>query len=366
MKVSRVGLTTAALAVSALALTACGSDNPTGAAGSGNGSQLSGTVTGIGASSQQAAMTAWQTGFQAEESGITVQYSPDGSGAGRKALLAGGANFAGSDAYLSDEEYEESKDVCGPEGAFQVPAYISPIAVAFNLPGVESLNLDPDTLAEIFQGEIDRWDDKAIATQNKGVDLPDTKITVVHRSDESGTTENFTEYLHAAAPKVWTDEASGEWPDAYASENNKGTSGVVQTTSATEGAITYADASAVGTLGTVAVKVGDGYVAHSAEAAALAVEHSTKVKGRASYDMAMDLERDTEADGAYPIVLVSYHVYCSQYDDQKTVDQLKAFGEYVVSADGQQAASDAAGSAPLSDALSEDAKKAIEQISVKS
>ncbi|MUN64015.1 phosphate ABC transporter substrate-binding protein PstS [Kocuria sediminis] len=369
MKASHLGRSAAVLAIGTLALTACGSDNATGeATGSGEssaaGAGVSGTLTGTGSSAQQAAMTAWQNGFQEANPEATVQYSPDGSGAGREAFTAGGTDFAGSDAYLDDEEYEASKEVCGPEGGFHVPAYISPIAVAFNLPGVDTVNMDGETIAQVFTGEITTWNDPAIAEQNPDAELPDTAITVVHRNDESGTTENFQEYLAAAAPEVWTEEVSGNWPSQWAAENNKGTAGVVQSTNGTEGAITYADASAVGDLGTVAVGVGEGYVNYSPEAAAKAVEGSTPVEGRAEYDMAMDLERDTTESGAYPIVLVSYEIFCPQYDSQETVDLAKAFGSYVISEEGQQAAAEAAGSAPMSENLRTSAQEAIDKITV--
>ncbi len=367
VKLSHVGRSAAVLAIGALALTACGSDNPTGSAGGGSGEQsgVSGTLTGIGASSQQAAMTAWQNGFQSANSGATVQYSPDGSGAGRKAFLAGGANFAGSDAYLSEDEVSQAKQQCGDAGAMDLPVYVSPISVAFNLPGVKSLNLDAPTIAKIFKGEIKKWNADEIKKQNPDADLPDTAVTVVHRSDDSGTTENFTDYLSKAAPQDWTDKPAQAWPTKYAAENNKGTSGVVSTTSSTEGAVTYADSSAVGDLGTAAIKVGEKYVAHSADAAAKAVEVSKQVEGRGEHDMAIDIDRATTEAGAYPLVLISYHVVCSTYDSQETADLVKSFEKYVVSEDGQKAAADSAGSAPLSQSLRDEAKAAVESISAK-
>lgn len=371
MKVIRIGQAAAVLSVAALALTACGSDNATGEpAGSGasssEGGSATGTLTGIGASSQKAAMDAWKSGFESANSDAKVQYSPDGSGAGRKAFLAGGAQFAGSDAYLGDDEVKAAQKICGPDGALNIPAYVSPIAVAYNLEGVDELKLDADTIAKIFKLDITTWNDPAIAKQNEGADLPDAKITVVHRNDESGTTENFTQYLAAAAKDVWTYEGSGDWPSDLQSENAKGTSGVVSTTTSTPGAITYADASAVGDLGTVSVKVGDSYTELSAEAAAKAVEAAEPVPGRADHDMALELKRDTTDSGAYPIILVSYHIYCSTYQDQETVDLVKAWGNYVVSEEGQQAAADSAGSAPLSDSMAEQAKAAIDSIKVAS
>ncbi|MET1035240.1 MAG: phosphate ABC transporter substrate-binding protein PstS [Arthrobacter sp.] len=372
MKVSRIGQAAALLSVAALSLSACGSDNATGTPESGtpaagaSGAAVSGTLTGSGSSAQNSAMEAWKVGFQEANPDATVQYSPDGSGAGRQAFLAGGAQFGGSDAYLKDDEMEAAKDICGPNGALNIPAYISPISVAFNLEGVESLQMDAETIAKVFKKEITAWNDPAIAAQNEGVELPDTAITVVHRSDESGTTENFVEYLAAAAQDVWTYDVSGDWPADLQSENAKGTSGVVSTTTSTPGAITYADASATGGLGQVHVKVGEEYTELSAEAAAKAVEASQPVEGRPALDMSLDLERDTTESGAYPIVLVSYELFCTSYEDQETVDLVKAFGEFVVSEEGQNLAADSAGSAPLSEGLRERALEAIASIEVAS
>lgn len=351
MKASRIGQGAALLSIGAIALTACG----------GEGGGGSTTLTGAGASSQEAAMNAWSDGAGELDPAVEVRYSPDGSGAGREAFLAGGANFAGSDAAMDEDEFESSKEQCGDKGAFNVPAYISPIAVGFNLEGVDTLNMDADTIAQVFSGEITTWNDPAIAEQNPDADLPDTNITVVHRSDESGTTENFTDYLHAAAPDAWADEESESWPIS-GQENAQGTSGVVSTASDTEGAITYADASAIGDLGTVAVGVGENYVEYSPEAAAAAVDASQRVEGGAENDMALELDRKTEADGAYPIILVSYHIYCNEYQDQDTADAAKAFGQYVVSEEGQQAAADAAHSAPLSESMRQEANDSIDQI----
>ncbi|MET4060612.1 phosphate transport system substrate-binding protein [Arthrobacter sp. UYP6] len=371
MSVIRIVRSAALLSVAALALSACGSDSATTPAGgstpSSAESTLTGTLSGSGASSQDSAMQAWIAGFTAANPDTAVQYSPDGSGAGRKALLAGGVQFAGSDSYLDDEEAAAAAETCGPDGALHIPAYISPIAVAFNLPGVDSLNMDAATIAKIFRGEITAWNDPAIAGANPDAELPDSAITVVHRGDESGTTKNFTEYLSAVVPEVWTEKASGEWPATIGNgENASGTGGVVSLVTSTEGAITYADASAAGDLGTVRVKVGEDYVPLSAEAAAKAVEASTPVtgEGRPAGDLAMDLDRDTAESGAYPLVLVSYHVWCTTYEDQETVDLVRAFGDYVVSEEGQATAAEAAGSAPLSEALRGKAVTALEGISV--
>lgn len=361
----------AVIAAGALALSACGSDNATGTAPAGNGTsagpKVTGTLTGIGSSAQGAAMDAWKTSFAAANQGATVQYSPDGSGAGRKALLDGSAQFGGSDAYLKDDEYATSQKTCGPDGALNIPVYISPIAIAFNLPGLTELKLDAPTVAKIFRGEIATWNDASIAALNPGVTLPDLKVTPVNRSDDSGTTTNFTDYLAAAAPEVWTDKASGVWPATLQGENAKGTSGVVKTVTDTPGAVTYADDSAVsGKLGVAQIKVGETFTKISADAAAKAVDAGKPVEGRSANDLSIKLDRKTSAEGAYPVVLVSFHIVCSTYANQETVDLVKAFETYVVSEEGQKAAADAAKSAPLSAELQAKALKTIESIKVKS
>ncbi|GAB3063391.1 phosphate ABC transporter substrate-binding protein PstS [Sediminivirga luteola] len=361
----------AILAASSLALSACGgANNPdtgseaNGAENGGEVSELSGTINAGGASSQETAMTEWTQSFAEIHPNAQVNYAAVGSGGGREGFLSGEYLFAGSDAAMDDDEYEASKEVCGPDGAFHVPAYISPIAVAYNVEGVDTqLNMDAETIARVFAGEITSWDAPEIAEQNDGVDLPSTPITVVHRSDDSGTTENFTEYLHAAAGDVWEWEPDGGWPSDITAESAQQTSGVVSTTSDTDGAITYADASQIGGLQSVAVGVGGEYVPYSADAASNAVASSPRVEGQAPNNMAVELDRDTEEAGAYPIVLAAYSIFCNQYEDEATADLVRAFAEYIVSEEGQQAASEAAGNAPLSADLRAEAEDAISQIS---
>ncbi|GAA4662624.1 phosphate ABC transporter substrate-binding protein PstS [Streptomyces chumphonensis] len=351
-------------AVLSLSLAACGSSNESdddnGGGGGGGESSLSGTLSGAGASSQDAAQQAWMAGFQEKNPDVTVNYDPIGSGGGREQFLAGGSDFGGTDAYLDEEEVAKATERCGE--LIEIPAYVSPIAVVFNLDGVEELNLKPGTIAQIFDQKITKWDDPAIAEDNPDVELPDTAISPVNRSDESGTTENFVEYLSATAGDDWPHEVSGDWP-VSGGEAAQGTSGVVQAVTSGTGTIGYADASQAGDLGTVNVGVGEEFVGYSPEAAAKVVEVSERVEGRGEYDFAYDLARDTTEAGTYPIVLVSYAMACSTYEDEQTAELVQAYLGYMVSEDGQAAAAEAAGSAPLSDTLREQAEGAIEAIS---
>ena len=368
----------------ALALTlvaaACGSDDDatdaTSAPGATSGAvdggsdiaEVSGTLVGAGASSQAAAMQGWQAGFQALNPDSTIEYDPVGSGGGRETFLSGGSDFAGSDAFLKDEEYEQSKERCaGDGGAINLPHYISPIAIPYNLPSLEgqTLNLSPDVIAGIFANEITVWNDPLIAADNPDLELPDTTINPVHRSDESGTTKNFTDYLSKAAPDVWTFGDLEVWDEGPGGgEGAPQTSGVVQAVGAGEGSIGYADASQIGDLPAAAVGVAGEFVAYSPEAAAKIVDSSERLTARNEFDFAIEVNRTPDSADTYPIALVSYHIVCLQYDSQEKVDLVKAFMTYVGSDEGQAAAAAAAGSAPLSDEVQAEVQKAVEAISV--
>jgi phosphate transport system substrate-binding protein len=349
--------------VVALGLSACNASNEDDSSGSSSDSSLSGTLNGAGATSQEAAMGAWQKGFQTQNPDVTVNYDAVGSGGGVEQFLSGGVEFAGSDAYLTDDQVSQAQDQCGGP-AYEFPVYVSPIAIIYNLKGVDELNLTPSTLASIFAGKITTWDDPAIAADNPGASLPSDPIAPVHRSDESGTTFNFTDYLSQVAGDVWTYGAVETWP-IKSGEAADGTSGVVAAVTQGAGTIGYADASQAGDLGKANVKVGSEFVGPSQEAAAKILDESKPVSGREEGDLALDLNRTTEASGTYPIVLVSYHIVCSTYGDQSTVDLVKGFESYVVSEEGQSAASTTAGSAPITSAIRDKATAAIDKIAVK-
>jgi len=352
----------------ALGVAACGSsssDETGGGGSSSGGGEVSGEIAGAGSTAQQAAQEAWIAEFESANSGATISYDPVGSGGGREQFISGGVAYAGSDAALSTEEgeLEKAEKQCAPGELIEVPDYISPIAIIYNLPGVEELKLDPETLAKIFAQEITSWNDPAIAKDNEGVELPDTRITPVNRSDESGTTQNFTEYLSEVVPSVWKFEVSGDWP-VKGGEAASGTSGVVEAVSAGEGAIGYADASQAGELSVAQVKVGSEWAEPTPEAAAKIVEESPldKELSPSKYTIAFELDRKTESQGTYPIVLVSYLIACTKYGSASEAEAVKAYAEYVVSPEGQELAAEQAGSAPLSSALTKKVTPAVEAI----
>ncbi len=364
MKLQRTGRVAAVLAAGTLALTACGSDANNGAGSSGGTDStagLSGTLAGAGSSAQTSALQAWTAGFQTANPDVTVNYDPVGSGGGREQFTAGGIAFAGSDRALKPEELTAAAKRCAGGTVLDLPVYISPIAIAFNLDGITSLNLKPATIAQIFNQKVTKWNDPAIKADNPDATLPDLKITPVNRQDESGTTTNFTDYLAQTAKADWPYEASGEFP-VKGGEAAAGTSGVVQAITGSKGAIGYADASQVADLGKVSVGVGSEFVAYSADAAAAVVAESPREEGRGDGDIVIKVNRTTTTPGEYPVVLVSYQIVCTKYADAAQGALVKAFVSYVASSEGQQAAAKTAGSAPLSDTLAADVQAAIETI----
>lgn len=323
---------------------------------------LSGDLNGSGASSQGSASDAWVAAFQLSNRGVTINYSPDGSGAGRKAFMSGGVAYAGSDSALSTKELTETFAACQPgTAAIDLPIYISPIAVIFNVEGVTELNLDSAALAKIFIGTITRWNDPQIVALNAGVSLPDATITPVHRSDDSGTTRNFTDYLAVTAPEVWGAPGSDTFPYTFG-EAAQGTSGVVDAVTNGRNTIGYSDASRAGDLGFAAIKVGDTFVNFTATAAAKSVADSPRVEGRSVNDIAIALDRNTTDPHHYPLVLVSYLLVCQEYADPHIGTLVKAYAGYMASPAGQAEAEKSAGAAPFSAELSATVSAAIETI----
>ena len=301
-----------------------------------------GAIRGAGSSAQELAMQVWISALQTACDDARIYYDAIGSGGGQPVYRRRGG-LAGSDGH------GRRRTGGGPPALrpdVNLPAYVVPIAVAFNLEGIDSLNLTPDTLARLFSGDITRWNDPAIAETNPDVDLPDLPVVPVSRSDESGTTENFTAYLAAAAPDAWPHDPDGQWPFPPV-EAGQGNSGVAQAIRGGQGTIGYLEASHAEGMATVRVGSGDSFVAPSPESAARIVSVSPRRDSTTPHDHAMELDYSaTEAD-AYPIVLVSYEIACLSYADAATAEGVRTFLSYLLSAEGQEAASQESGSAPL-------------------
>ncbi|GAA3982192.1 phosphate ABC transporter substrate-binding protein PstS [Streptomyces sp. NBC_01352] len=354
-RMNRRALTLGALAVSgALALTACGSDDTgnggdssasaTAQAGSIKCDDAKGQLLADGSSAQKNAIDAWVKQFSAA-CGVQINYKGGGSGAGVTAFTQGQVAFAGSDSALKPEEVEASKQVCSGGQGIDLPMVGGPIAVGYNVPGVDKLVLDAATLAKIFDSKITNWNDAAIKKLNPDVELPDLKIQAFHRSDESGTTDNFTKYLIASSPANWKYEGGKAW-QAKGGQSASGSSGVAQQVKQTSGAISYMELS----------YAKDGINAVSIDTGASApvdatVENATKAIGAAQVvgtgkDLSLKLDYATKAEGAYPITLVTYEIVCDKGNKADTLPATKAFLRYIASEDGQSVLADS-GYAPI-------------------
>ncbi len=353
MRARTPGPIVAAVVATALLLSGCAANEMGDAR-----SDLSGTLDGAGSSAQGAAQDVWVAGFQRANASVTVNYDPAGSGAGREQFLVGAVGFAGSDTALSIDETESDPPQCAEgSGAVNLPVYLSPIVLAFNVDGVDRLQRDADAVAGIFSGEIERWNDPELAALNPGASLPDARISPVHRSDDSGTTENFTDYLAEAAPDRWPFEPDDAFPlQGEAAQGNSGVAAVIR-----DGVnvIGYLDASRADGLDVATLQVGDEFVEPTAASAAAVVDVSPTQPGRADDDLVIDVDRDTEEPGVYPLVLVSYVIACREYADPGQGELVHAYFEWVASAEGQDAAAENAGSAPISPALRERVQEVV-------
>ncbi|MET9134623.1 phosphate ABC transporter substrate-binding protein PstS [Streptomyces antibioticus] len=373
-RMNRRALTLGALAVSgALALTACGSDD-TGAAGDSGTSAAAtaaagdikcddakGQLLADGSSAQKNAIDAWVKNFTQACNGVQVNYKGSGSGAGVTAFTQGTVAFAGSDSALKPEEVTASKKVCTDGQGIDLPMVAGPIAIAYNVSGVDDLALDAPTIAKIFDGKITNWNDAAIAKLNPDAKLPDLKIQPYHRSDESGTTDNFTKYLIAATPDNWKYEGGKAW-QAKGGQSAAGSSGVAQGVKQTNGAIGYMELSyAKDGLGTVAIDTGAAAPVKASSDGATKAVAAAQVVGTGN-DLSLKLDYTTKAEGAYPITLVTYEIACDKGNKAETLPATKAFLRYIASEQGQGILS-GIDYAPIPDAIITKVRTTIEGLS---
>ena len=331
-------VTTAGLAIIAVALAACSSSSsPTttatgtstgGASAAASGAKLSGTLNGSGSSFQLIFQQTAIQNFKTVQPNMTVNYGGGGSGKGRTDLSSGVTNFAGSDSPVptAEESNFSGKTV------LYFPVFLGPITVSYNLSGVSNLKLDATVLANIFQGKITKWNDPAIAALNSGVSLPSTAITIAVRSDSSGTTQNFSLYLEKAAGSAWTLGSSStiKWPaTARAGMGNGGVAQIIKSTPGAIGYVDYADAKAA-SLSFASIKNSSGnYIAPSPESASAAGSAIT-VSANLTFHAV-----DSPAPQAYPITYQSWVLVIQAQSNSNNAAMLKAYIGYLLG-DGQQ------------------------------
>jgi phosphate transport system substrate-binding protein len=329
-----LGTTLSVTAVAALTLTACGSDNNAGisATTGGNGASASAecggknSLTAEGSTAQQNAIAQFNKVWGQQCPGKNLSYNPTGSGAGREQFIAKQVDFAGSDSALSGDQLKKAADRCGGNPAWNLPVVFGPVALAYNLPGVDKLVVNADVLGKIFSGQITKWNDPAIAALNSGTNLPDTNITPIYRSDSSGTTDNFQKYLAAAAPQSWTKGAGSEFQGG-AGEGAQKSAGVVQAVQATAGGIGYVEKGFAAQAGLPFAQIdsGAGAVELTDDSAKKAID-AAKFAAEGN-DLTLDLNSlyGTKEAGAYPLVLATYEIVCSKGYDADTAAAVKSF-----------------------------------------
>jgi len=298
------------LAVS-VSMAGCGTDDNTQHSSAGRvspggaaGATAQATLSGAGATFPAPIVQEWIKQYKAVAPAVTVNYQPVGSGAGIQQLTSKTVDFAGSDVALKPAEQAATG---GAGSVVQIPWTAGGLAVEYNLPGVKALRLSPEALAGIFAGRISHWDDPALRLDNPGVRLPATGIQVVHRSDGSGTTQVFTEYLKAASPGFWGFPVGKDWPAGTAGTGAKGSDGVTAAVKQSTGAIGYAELSfpRQAALGVAAIRNQAGQFVVPTSAGMTAALGSAIVNP----DGTLSPDYTPEGAGAYPISTTSYLMF---------------------------------------------------------
>jgi phosphate transport system substrate-binding protein len=332
-------LGTALLAVTTLALTP--------------GAHAQQRLIGSGASFPAPIYAAWFKNFS-KEANVVVDYQSKGSGAGIQDFINHTVDFAGSDAAMTDEEIAKVKD-----GVVLIPITAGEIVLAYNLPGVTELKLPHDVYPEIFLGKITRWNDLKIAAANPGAKLPDLPITVVRRSDASGTTFVFTKHLSAVNPTFAKQVGSGttvEWPASdkiVGAPKNDGVTATIKQTPGAIGYIEYGYAKLTKTPTALLQNKAGKYVEASAKSGEAAL---------ASAKLGPDLRgwiEDPEGPDAYPIATFTWLLFYKQQDAKKA-EVLRKLVDFA--ATKGQGMADSLGYIPLPAAIVEKVKAAANEI----
>jgi phosphate transport system substrate-binding protein len=285
-----------------------------------------------------------------------VNYQSVGSGAGVEQFTQNTVDFGASDVAMTDEEIAKVK-----KGVLMLPMTAGSIVLAYNLPGVEGLKLSRDTYVGIFLGKITKWNDPAIAKDNPDLKLPDKPITVVHRSDGSGTTGVFTKHLSAISPEWKSSIGDGktvQWPTAGKFIGGKGNEGVTAAIQQNEGAIGYIEYGYAKnnnlTMASLQNKAGQ-FIAPNDESAAATL---------AAVELPTDLRAfitDPEGEKSYPIVTYTWILAYKKYDDPQKAIAMEGTIQYGLTKGQQQSA--ALGYIPLPASVVEKVAKAADQIS---
>jgi len=348
LKINRFGAALSILTTGAVMLSACGSDNnATGRSATTGPSSVKVTCGGTptlkasGSTAQENAMTRFVKAFEQACPGQSLNYTPNGSGAGIGEFIGKQTDFGGSDSALNKGDYSKAEQRCGSP-AWNLPVVFGPIAIAYNVNGLTSLNLDGPTAARIFNGGITTWNDPAIQALNPGATLPAEPIRVVFRSDESGTSDNFQRYLDTASNGAWG-KGAGKKFNGGVGEGAMRNDGAAAAVKSTEGSITYIEWSFAQEqhldMAGIITSAGPDPVAISTDSVGKTISAAWFI--RKGNDLALDtisFYRPNQP-GSYPIVLATYEIVCSKYPDSQVGAAVKAFLQSTVGA-GQNGLAD--------------------------
>ena len=316
----------------------------------------SASLTGSGSSFVDPVMQAWVEAYNSVADKTTINYQSVGSGQGKKDFIGNVTDFGGTDATMSNDELKQAPD------ALHIPVVMGAVVATYNLEGVDTLQFSGDTLAKIFLGTITTWNDAAIATDNPDATLPDTAITVVHRSDGSGTTSIFTDYLSKVSAD-WKDKVGAgttvEWPTGIGAEKNPGVAAGVQQT---PGAIGYVELIyALGNnLPAAAIKNHAGnFVEPSLESTSAAAAGSLS---SIPDDLRVSITDPQTGDTAYPIAGFTWLLLHSNLTDMNKAQALTDFIYWALT-DGTETAQ-GLNYAPLPDEVRVLAIKKLEKVMV--
>lgn len=309
--------------ICAFGLTACSVDEAS--------SGVTGSLTAIGSSSQNGPLSAWQQGWSKDFPGTSLRFSPDGDAIGRDALFRGMAHFASIDSQLTPEDWEKSKEACGASGAFAVPTSVTAIGVAYNVAGLRNVRLDQDTLTAMFDGDITRWDDAAVAALNPGTDLPDLEVVPVWAKNESGLTHAVGEYL--ASGQGGGRNIGRSWPDGTVGESVASYSDLARKVDDTAGAVSFMDRAEIGTrFSTATLKFGDEFVKVTDDALGIAVD-SGEVTEAPGGGVRLNLRPGTSP--GYSLGFVGYQAFCHNYQNEALTRLVRSWAFYVTGEGGQ-------------------------------
>jgi len=312
------------------------------------------TLNGAGATFPNPMYSKWFSEYGKTHSGVQINYQPIGSGGGIRQVTAGTVDFGASDMPMTDKQLQDAK-----AKILNVPTVLGAVVPAYNIPGVSGeVKFTPEALAGIFLGKVSKWNDKAIASVNPGLNLPDANIIVIHRSDGSGTSFIWTDYLSKVSPE-WKSQVGSDtavkWPIGMGGKGNEGVSGLIRQLSGSIGYVEliYAIQNSI-PYGTVRNSSGS-FVKASLESVTAAAASAPKMPA----DFRVSITNAPGKD-AYPIASFTWLLIPAQSKDPAKGKVLNDFLNWMV-ADGQKMTA-ALSYAPLPDNVVAKVKEAIKQI----